>query len=334
LPAGLSIGSTTGRITGTATTAVTSSVTVTATNTTGDTGSTSFTWTVSPSGGSPNLALNKPATGSTPCNANEGPAKAFNGSVSGGNSDKWCSSATPRILTVDLGSTMAISSFTVRHAQAGGESATFNTRDFDLQVSNDGTTFTTVVQARGNTAAVTNHSASTSGRFVRLNVLTPTQGTDNHARIYELEVYGPGGGTPTNLALNRPATGSTPCASTEGPEKAFNGSVSGGNSDKWCSGDPTRILTVDLGSSMAIHTFTVRHAQAGGEDPSFNTRDFDIQVSNDGVTFTTPVQVRGNTAAVTNHSVSTSGRYVRLNALTPDQGTDGHARIYELEVYA
>ena len=30
-----------------------------------------------------NVALNKPATGSAPCNANEGPAKAFNGSFSG-----------------------------------------------------------------------------------------------------------------------------------------------------------------------------------------------------------------------------------------------------------
>ena len=31
-----------------------------------------------------NLALNRPATGSPPCNADEGPEKAFNGSVTGG----------------------------------------------------------------------------------------------------------------------------------------------------------------------------------------------------------------------------------------------------------
>jgi hypothetical protein len=46
-----------------------------------------------------------------------------------------------------------------------------------------------VVQARANTADVTTHDVSTSGRYVRLNVLTPTQNTDNAARIYELEVY-------------------------------------------------------------------------------------------------------------------------------------------------
>jgi serine protease len=51
LPAGLSISSSTGRITGTPTTTGTSSVTVTAKDTTNASGSTSFTWTVTPPGG-------------------------------------------------------------------------------------------------------------------------------------------------------------------------------------------------------------------------------------------------------------------------------------------
>ncbi|KUO13635.1 putative Ig domain-containing protein [Streptomyces sp. DSM 15324] len=50
LPAGLSIGSTTGKITGTASTAGTYQVTVTATDSTGAFGSASFTWTVGSSG--------------------------------------------------------------------------------------------------------------------------------------------------------------------------------------------------------------------------------------------------------------------------------------------
>ena len=51
LPAGLSINSSTGLISGTPTTAGTSSVTVTATDTTGASGSASFSWTISSSGG-------------------------------------------------------------------------------------------------------------------------------------------------------------------------------------------------------------------------------------------------------------------------------------------
>jgi hypothetical protein len=142
---------------------------------------------------SENLALNKPATGSAPCNANETPAKAVNGSLSGGNTDKFCTQVTgTKFLQVDLGSTQSITSFTVRHAGAGGESAALDTRDFDLQVSANGTSFTTVAQVRGNTTDVSTHTVNTSGRYVRMNVITPTQNGNAAARIYELEVRGDG----------------------------------------------------------------------------------------------------------------------------------------------
>jgi hypothetical protein len=112
--------------------------------------------------------------------------------------------------------------------------------------------------------------------------------------------------------------------------------VSGGNSDKWCSLGSNRFLRVDLGQSFGITSFIVRNAQAGGEDPSWNTRDADIQVSSDGTNFTTVAQIRGNTAAVTTVNLSgpANGRFVRLNVITPTNSTDTAARIYEFEVYA
>jgi len=58
LPAGLSINSSSGLISGTPTTAGTSSVTVTAKDTTGASGSASFTWTISSSGGGGNVIVN------------------------------------------------------------------------------------------------------------------------------------------------------------------------------------------------------------------------------------------------------------------------------------
>jgi len=139
--------------------------------------------------GPSNVALNKPATGSTPCNSNEGPAKAFNGSVSGGTSDKFCSLAATKFLQVNLGQAFAISSVTVRHAGAGGESTTWNTRDYDVLVSSDGTTWTTLVQARGNMASVTTHAVAVTARYARLNILAPQQNGTGAARIYEFEVY-------------------------------------------------------------------------------------------------------------------------------------------------
>ncbi|ONI86614.1 hypothetical protein ALI22I_23515 [Saccharothrix sp. ALI-22-I] len=76
----------------------------------------------------------------------------------------------------------------------------------------------------------------------------------------------------TNLALNKPATGSAACVGTEGPEKAVNGSVSGGNSDKWYSPAGSKYLQVDLGAAGSITGFTVKHAGAGGESTTYNTR--------------------------------------------------------------
>ncbi|NUR91054.1 MAG: glycoside hydrolase, partial [Nonomuraea sp.] len=92
--------------------------------------STTVTWTGS--GGESNLTLGRPATASGQCNADEGPAKAVNGTVNGGNADKWCALTATKWLEVDLGSAKPLTRFVVRHAQAGGESASWNTRDFTV----------------------------------------------------------------------------------------------------------------------------------------------------------------------------------------------------------
>jgi hypothetical protein len=142
------------------------------------------------------------------------------------------------------------------------------------------------------------------------------------------------GGTPTNLALNRPATADGRCASSEGPEKAVNGSVSGGNSDKWCSLGASKWLQVDLGATQRIGRFVVRHAGAGGEPTAFNTKDFDLQTSADGTTWTTAAAARNNTANVSTHVIApVNARYVRINVLVPTQIAVRAARIYELEAY-
>ncbi|MGK5741567.1 discoidin domain-containing protein [Micromonospora sp. URMC 103] len=274
------------------------------------------------------LAWNKPATADSRCASTQGPEMAVNGSWAGGLSDRWCSTGASKWLRVDIGSSTNIRQFVVRHAGAGGEATSLNTRAFSIQVSTDGTTWTTAVTVTANTANVTTHDVTATGRYVRLNITTPTQTTDPSARIYELEVYGG-----VNLALNKAATADSQCASTQGPGKAVNGSWTGGLSDRWCSTGTSKWLRVDIGSTAAIRRFLVRHAGAGGEATSFNTRAFTIQVSADGTTWTTAVTVTANTANVTTHDVTATGRYVRLNITTPTQTTDPSARIYELEVY-
>jgi subtilisin family serine protease len=84
LPPGLSINSSSGLISGTPTTAGTFSVTVTARDTANRTGSTSFTWTISPAGGgcsSPGQKLGNPGfeSGSAPWTATAGVIGAWTG---------------------------------------------------------------------------------------------------------------------------------------------------------------------------------------------------------------------------------------------------------------
>jgi len=138
-----------------------------------------------------NLALHRPAIGSTPCNENENAGQAFNGSVSGGTGDKWCSAEDSKWLQVDLGSNTRISSVILRHSGAGGESSDWNTRAFKIHVSTDGKTFTTVATVTDNTADGSTHKFEpVTARYVQLEVITPTQDGDPAARIYEFEVYG------------------------------------------------------------------------------------------------------------------------------------------------
>lgn len=142
-----------------------------------------------------------------------------------------------------------------------------------------------------------------------------------------LPVYGP-----VNVAQGKGATADNNAANEE-PSKALDASVC--NNSKWCAtGAEPHWLRVDLGQSYNITQFVVKHAQAGGEKSSYNTRDFKVQTSGDGSTWTDRATVTGNTAAITTHNISSVGaRYVRLYITKATQTTETAARIFEFEVY-
>lgn len=280
----------------------------------------------------PNLALDKTVTGSAACGSAEAAAKAVDATIRG--NSKWCSPTSPAVLTVDLGAARDVGAFVVEHAGLGGETTAWNTGAYSIATSTDNVTFSPAVTVTGarNSRAYQPVPAR-SARYVRLTVTTPTNDSSSAARIYELEVYGPAPGAP-DLALRRPATADSSCGAAEGPDKAVNGSVLGGWYDKWCSQSANRWLQVDLGSRQRVGTVLIRHAGAGGEYRSWNTRDFDLQTSDDGSTWTTRSQVRGNTADSTTTGVGVDARYVRLAVVTPAQDGNSAARIYGFEVRA
>lgn len=168
------------------------SVTLTATNSSGqDTITKKALITVSKEAGAvKNLALGKTATADHACGEKEGAPNAVDGKVT--DNSKWCAIGNlPHWLQVDLGAEHQLSAFVIKHAESGGEWSGFNTSDYTIQVSSDGTNWTDVVNVQGNSAAESTDSiALVKARYVKLLILKPTQGADTAARIYEFEVKG------------------------------------------------------------------------------------------------------------------------------------------------
>ena len=143
-------------------------------------------------------------------------------------------------------------------------------------------------------------------------------------QIAELELIGD---APIASALARVTPGCKPNAASD---KATDGSLS----TKWCSAEPGRILEVDLGGQFLVNQFVIYHAQAGGERTALNTRDFNIDISTDGVGWTRAVTVTNNHEGVTQHNIKpTSLRAMRLQIVKPNFDVDQTARISEVEIY-
>jgi predicted alpha-1,6-mannanase (GH76 family) len=136
-----------------------------------------------------NALLHKTATANGACAADQGPEKAFDGT----DATKWCAGATAGAywLALDTGAATTMSRVVVRHAGAGGEKQAWNTRDFVIEVSPDGSAWSTVATVTGNTLPVTIHRfAAAQARHARLTITSPqTDPATVAARIYEVEAY-------------------------------------------------------------------------------------------------------------------------------------------------
>ncbi|MEG1287217.1 MAG: beta-N-acetylglucosaminidase domain-containing protein [Clostridium sp.] len=138
--------------------------------------------------GKVNLALGKTATASSYVATSEAPKYA----IDGNGRTKWCAVGnTTHTITIDLGEISIISDVVLRHAESGKEPAGLNTSAYTIETSEDGENFKELVKVKGNKDGVTSHPVKViKSRYVRLKVDKPTQGDDNAARIYEIEVMG------------------------------------------------------------------------------------------------------------------------------------------------
>lgn len=104
----------------------------------------------------------------------------------------WTSKTTDGTgwVQLDFKSPFDISRYVIRHAEAAGYDPQLNSQDFTVEVSLDGSTWTTIGSHSGNTSPVNDVTISTpvQAQFVRVNVTRG--GSDGLVRIADIEVYG------------------------------------------------------------------------------------------------------------------------------------------------
>ncbi|MBO0470191.1 discoidin domain-containing protein [Enterococcus sp. DIV0242_7C1] len=146
-------------------------------------------------------------------------------------------------------------------------------------------------------------------------------------------VYDKGSGiTSENLSI-LPTTSATEGSGYTNERESYRYALDGDLSTKWCdnsSDEPWMIA--DLGAVKTIAGFELSHAGAGGESSEWNTKDYDILISNDKQTWTSVVQMRGNRADVSKDAIRlVEARYVKLSLEKAEQNGKT-ARIYDWQI--
>ena len=253
-----------------------------------------------------NIALGKPTIASSV----ESTSFSDNLAVDGNVSTRWSSVfSDAQWLQVDLGQSYDINEVILNWETAYGKS-------FQIQASNDGISWTSLYSTTTGTGGIQNLTGlSGNGRFIRMN--GTQRGTVYGYSLYEFQVFG----KPKNLAVGKATT-----ASSADLNFPANLSVDGNKYTRWSSvfSDP-QWLQVDLGAIYNINEVILNWEAAYG-------KSFQIQASNDGVTWTSLYSTTTGTGGIQDLSgLNGSGRYVRM--LGTQRGTIYGYSLYEFQVF-
>ncbi|BFT75496.1 discoidin domain-containing protein [Paenibacillus sp. P36] len=289
-------------------------------------------------------------------------SRVTDGIVGTSDANSWVSSpASPQWISVDFGQDISFSRYVIKHGGAArADRQDWNTKSFKVQVTSDAvitgaTVWTDIDAISNNTASITDKllAAPVQARQMRVYITEGTQtGGDGRSRLAEVEVYNQSVGSVSNdpqkssLALNAAATASSTHDSFS-PNLSVNGASQtnqeAGSENMWTSAvGNSQWISYDLGSVKTFDRWVVRHGGFARMDkPEWNTKDFKLQSSSDGVTWTDVESIEGNTASITDRILvnPVSTRYVRLlitkatQATTADSVNNPRARIAQFELY-
>ncbi|WP_339311430.1 discoidin domain-containing protein [Paenibacillus sp. FSL M7-0896] len=247
--------------------------------------------------------------------------------VDGNTGSRWSSSwgTDPNWIYVDLGATAAVDRVVLRWEGAYAKA-------YKIQVSADELNWSDIYSTTTGDGGVDELTLSGTGRYVRV-FATERNLTQYGISLYEFEVYGTGGVNPPpvvlgpNVALNKPVTASSyqvadylPVGSTL-PELAVDGNLN----TRWSSNaTDNEWLSVDFGSVRTLGRVILNWEAAAG-------RIYDIQVSNNGTSWTTIYRELHGDGGTLNLPVYASGRYLRMKGIS--RATSFGYSIFEFQAY-
>jgi hypothetical protein len=234
--------------------------------------------------------------------------------VDGDRSTRWSSEfSDPQWIYVDLGQRVGVTLVRLAWEAAYGA-------DFEIQLSDDALSWTTLVAAVNNTQLANSFGVFGIGRYVR--VYGTRRATAWGYSLWSFEVYGDPAPRSSDRALHQPTVSSSDFSPTYAAARAVDGDAS----TRWSSqfSDP-QWISVDLGQRFAIDEVVLSWEAAYGAD-------YEIQMSNDGVSWVTVLTVTGRTGGVDDLAVlGGTGRYVRIYGTR--RGTEWGYSLWSFEVY-
>lgn len=237
-----------------------------------------------------NVAQNKP----TQVSSTDGYASGGDAAVDGNTATRWASAwSDPQWIYVDLGSVHTITRVVLNWEAAYG-------RAYQIQVSNDATTWTTITTESNSDGGIDDLTVSGSGRYVRM--LGTTRATQWGYSLWEFQVYG----TPVtgNQLTVSPASLTLPAA-------AGTGTVAITSNVSWSASDDQSWLTLSAASGSGNATLTL----TATANTASTARTATVTLTGGGLT---------RTVAVTQAAVSSTTN-VALNKPTQVSSTDGYA---------
>jgi beta-glucanase (GH16 family) len=246
------------------------------------------------------LSQGKPTTASSTESAAFGAA----GATDGNTGTRWSSAfSDPQWIQVDLGATATISQVVLNWETAYG-------RAFQIQVSGNGTDWTSIYSTTTGTGGTQNLTVSGTGRYVRM--YGTQRATQYGYSLWEFQVYGTGGSTSGDVLLSygKPGVASSSqsdvnCGNCV-PAMAFDRDPA----TRWATSSTTGWVDpgwiyVDLGATAQIKRVVLQW------DPAY-ARSFQIQVSPNATDWTSIYSTTTGTGFKQTLDVTGTGRYVRM----------------------